>query len=259
MLIAGLVCIALAAAAAAYAYWQHRKHQELAAVETSSCGQMRELADAVSVSAGAGGFRQRCELTGVLKPAYAGTVKAPQTGRDAVWYRTKVTHEYYDLEWETDNDGDRRQVRKRKSRVLRDETSDIPFSVDDGTGQAVVHPEDADIHAPAQVLDQMERQWDRPGFMEQIGLSLQGVDDTIGYRQEEWVLAVDTRVFVQGEVTDEDGHLRLRKPAKGTFRVSTQSEEELAKEADFGRRWAAVAAAVLAVVGLGLVVAGLVA
>ena len=79
MLIAGIVCLVLAAAAAGYAWWQDRKHDELSAVEASTCGDMRQLADAVSVSAGAGGFRQRCELNGTAQPAYVGTVQAPQT------------------------------------------------------------------------------------------------------------------------------------------------------------------------------------
>ena len=64
---------------------------------------------------------------------------------------------------------------------------------------------------------------------------------------------------MQGEVTDENGKLMLRKPEKGRFQVSTRSEEELVKEAQTGRKWATVGAGVLAVVGLGLVVAGLVA
>ena len=217
MLIAGLIVLALAAVAAGAAYRQHRKHDEPAAVEGSTCGHMRQLADAVSMSAGGGGFRQRCELTGVAKATSVGTVNAPQTGRAAVWYRTKVTHE---------------------SRVLQDEKSNIPFAVDDGTGQAVIHAEDAEIDAPVQVLDQV---------------------DEDGSKREEWILPVDTRLFVQGEVTDEEGHLRLRKPKQGSFRVSTRSEQGLMQSSASARKWSAAAAGALAAVGLVLIVVELVA
>ena len=60
-------------------------------------------------------------------------------------------------------------------------------------------------------------------------------------------------------MSDEDGELRLRKPDKGPFKVSTESEAELLASASSGRRWAGVAAAVFGVVGLVLTVLGLVA
>jgi hypothetical protein len=260
MLIAGIVCLVLAAVAGGIAWWQHRKHEELTAVETSTCGQMRQLADAATTSAGPGVFRQRCEIVGVAQPAYVGTVKGPQTGRECVWYRTKVTHHYYDWEWET-RGGERRRERKRKTRTLQDDKSDVPFTLDDGTGQVVVHPEKADIDEPHEVLDEMDLDLrdSNPTLLEQIGFSFDRPDDSIGYKREEWVIPVGTRLFVQGEITDEDGSLRLRKPEKGSFRVSTRSEAELLKGAESGRKWSGVAAAVLGVAGLVLVVVGLIA
>jgi len=260
MLIAGLILLALAAVAAGVAYWQHRKHEELTAVEGSSCGQLRQLADAVSVSAGGGAFRQRCELSGSAKAAYVGTVKGPQTGQEALWFRSKVTHEFYDYEYDHDDDYGRKRKRVKKSRVLSDEKSDIPFAVHDGTGEAVVHPEDADIDSPVQVLDQMDANIEQSGDLwDSIKGKLSGVDETIGYKREEWIIPVDTKLFVQGEVTDEGGHLRLRKPEKGTFRVSTRSEQELLASAAGWRKWMSIGAGALAFIALVLVVVGLVA
>jgi hypothetical protein len=255
MLIAGIVCLVLAAAAAGYAWWQHRIQSELTAVETSTCGDMRQLADAVAESAGAGGFRQRCELTGVAKAAYVGTAEAPQTKRECVWYRTKLTHEYYDYDW-VERNGRRVRERQRRSNVIQDDTSDIPFAIDDGTGQAIIHPEDADVHAPLEVMDQLERDMSNPGLLAQLGQSFMGNDETIGYRREEWIIPLDTPLFVQGEVTDEQGQLRLRKPEKGRFQVSTRSEEELVKEAATSRKWATVGAVALGVIGIALTIAG---
>ena len=253
MLIAGLICLALAAAAGGYAWWQDRKHKELSAVEASTCGDMRQMADAVSVSAGGGAFRQRCELNGSAQPAYVGTVQAPQTKKECVWYRTKVTHEYWDYEW-VERNGRRERDRRRRTEVISDDASDVPFALDDGTGQAVIHPEDADIHEPHQVFDEFESDRSRPGLLEMFADSWR--DETIGYRREEWILPVGTRLFVQGELTDEDGHLRLRKPEKGSFRVSTASEAELIAGHETHRRWATIGAGALGVLGLVLVVVG---
>ena len=126
---------------------------------------------------------------------------------------------------------DRGTRRRERTRTLQDDTSDAPFAVDDGTGTVVVHPEKASIDKPQTVLDQMDvdiRQ-SAPNLLEQLGITLHRDGETIGYKREEWIIPVDTRLFVQGEITDEDGQLRLRKPDKGTFRVSTRSEEELLK------------------------------
>ena len=257
MLIAGIVLLVLAAAAGGYAWWQDRKHKELSAVDASTCGDLRQLADAVSVSAGAGGFRQRCELNGTAQAAYVGTVQAPQSQQDVVWYRQKVTHEYWD--WYTvERNGRQERERRKRSDVISDQSSDIPFALADGTGQVIIHPEDADIHKPTKSADEFESDRSRPGLLEGL-IGNTWRDETIGYQREEWILPVGQQLFVQGEIIDEDGHLRLRKPEKGAFRVSTASEEELLASAASGRKWATVGAGVLAAIGVVLVIAGLVA
>jgi hypothetical protein len=259
MLIAGVVFLVLAAVAGGYAWWQHRSHAALLAVEGSTCGELRELADAVSVEAGADLFRQRCELSGTVQPAHVGTVQAPQTKQECVWYRTTVTHEYWDYDW-VERNGRRVRERNRRSETITDDKSDVPFAIDDGSGQAIVHPEHADIHEPSRVLNEFEEKSTRSeGLLELIGQSFLGNDETIGYRREEWILPVGTQVFVQGEVTDQDGKLELRKPEKGRFQVSTQSEAELLADAAKGRKWGTVAAVALAVIGVVLAVAGAVA
>ena len=145
------------------------------------------------------------------------------------------------------------------SRAPRDFKSDAPFAIDDGTGQAVIYPEDADVDSPVSVLDEFDRDSAPSGLTEKFEDSIRGVDESIGFRREEWIIPLEHQLFVQGEVTDEGGKLRLKKPEKGAFQVSTRSEEELVKEAESGRRWATGGAGVLAVVGLVLVVVGLMA
>ena len=113
-----------------------------------------------------------------------------------------------------------------------------------------------------QVLDRMDEDTGEPSWRdlrELVTVRWADIDETIGYKREEWIIPVGQQLFVQGEVTDEDGHLRLRKPEKGPFRVSTRSEQELlavehASRPQVGRpsaraRWPS-SALVLVVVGL---------
>src|SRR3712207_1040495 len=155
MIVAGLICLAVAAAAAGFAYFKHREHRELTAVETSTCGELRELADAVATEVGGGNFTQRCEVVGEAKPQRL-ALKAPYSGKDAVWYRTKVSEEYYD--WEYRGSGEnRRRERVRKWRTLQDEQSHEEFLVDDGSGQAVITTKDADIDEPQESFEEYVR------------------------------------------------------------------------------------------------------
>ena len=113
------------------------------------------------------------------------------------------------------------------ARTLRDFKSDAPFAIDDGTGQAVIYPEDADVDSPVSVLDEFDRDSGPSGLTEKFEDSIRGVDESIGFRREEWIIPLEQQLFVQGEVTDEGGKLRLKKPEKGAFQVSTRSEREL--------------------------------
>jgi hypothetical protein len=118
----------------------------------------------------------------------------------------------------------------------------------------VIYPDRADIDSPERVFNELQEDKDQ-GFAD---LLKEFVSDreTIGFRTEEWILPVGKELFVQGEVGDEDGELRLSKPAKGPFKVSTKSEAELMASASSGRKWAGVAAVVFGVVGLVLTVLG---
>lgn len=256
MIIAGLICLAIAAGAAVFAYFKHREHRELTAVETSTCGELRELADAVATEVGGGNFSQRCEVVGLAKPERL-ALKAPYSGKDSVWYRTKVSEEYWD--WETRGTGEnRRRERVRKWRTLQEEESHEDFLVDDGTGVAVITTKDVDVDEPHESFEEYVR--DAQGsFWEGVASSFLGGDDRIGLKREEWIVPPDTKLFIQGEVTDAEKTLRLRKPEKGKFRVSLRSEEELSKSAVTGKKWGSGGAGVLAVVGIVLIVIGLIA
>jgi hypothetical protein len=255
MLIAGLVLIVIGLIAGGVAYWQHRQLMQLVSVEASSCGELRELADAVnSTEEAAGAFSQRCEVNGVAKVSGGAPLDAPNSKQKCVWYRNKVTEKYWDYEYRGSGN-ERRRERVEKSRVLSDSTSEVDFLIDDGTGTIVVAARKVDIDSPRQVFDQFTRDGDTAleSIVSSIASSLIGGGNTIGVQTEEWIVPLDARVFAQGEVKEVGGKLTLDQPDKGPFQVSMRSEEELTKSAD---RWRKVAGGI-AVVGvpLGIVLA----
>src|SRR4051812_48656762 len=147
MLIAGLVLIVIGLIAGGIGYFQHRKLMELVTVETSSCGDLRELADAVNqTEEAAGAFSQRCEVVGAAKSANGG-LDAPNSNQKCVWYRTQVTEKYYDHEWVGEGNN-RRQQRVERTRTLQDSHSEFDFQIDDGTGAVVVKARSVDVDQP---------------------------------------------------------------------------------------------------------------
>ncbi|MEA2481277.1 MAG: hypothetical protein QOJ07_3199 [Thermoleophilaceae bacterium] len=258
MLAAGGVLIVVAAIAAGIAWWQHRKLHELVAVDTSTCADLRQLADAVNeTEEAAGAFSQRCELVGAARPANGKALNGPFSGDACVWYRTKLTEKYWD--WQTTGTGkEQRRERVQRERTLQESDSEYAFLVDDGTGQARIDPRSADIDQPQRVFDEFNQENESAleSIVSAFSASLIGGGNTIGIRKEEWIVPVDARLFVQGEVFDERGQLAMRKPPKGAYRVSMRSEEELTKSASRWRVVAGVTAVVAFVAGVGLAVAG---
>ena len=117
MLIAGVVCLVLAAAAGGWrvvvstaSIEELPPSRPARAVTCASWPTRSPCPRAAARSASAASWRAR------RRPAYVGTVKAPQTGQECVWYRTKVTHEYYDYECGP-SDTDRPRARAARSRA----------------------------------------------------------------------------------------------------------------------------------------------
>jgi hypothetical protein len=81
---------------------------------------------------------------------------------------------------------------------------------------------------------------------------------TLGYRFTERAIPAGRQLYVLGEVADEGGELRVRKPAKGRFIVSVRSEEAIVAGAKTGLLWTRILAAVSAagsLVALGFAIA----
>jgi hypothetical protein len=262
MLIAGLVLIGVAAGLLWFAQTRRKLHAEVAGTETSRCGDLDQLSRQVAGETGPGQFRQKCELAGSAQPETQ-PVKAPFSGQEAVWYRTKVTHHYrervrrkrgndYVTEWDD------------RTTVVAEEESQAPFQLDDGSGRVLIDPRGAK-------LDEIEESFDRfepdtsggsGGSVEFLGMKFEtsSGSESVGFQREEWIIRPNRRLYVLGEVSDASGRLQVSKPTgDGRFLISTRSEEQIAAGAKKAVTWSTIGAAVAGLAGVVLVVLGILA
>jgi hypothetical protein len=265
MWIAGIVLLLVAAGAAWYARSRRAHAREATTTETLTAAELNELAKGVAGEVGGGSFHQRCEVVGAAAAGPAGAQKAPHSGTEAVWYRAEVVHRYWVEERRTVNNQTRWE-RSEREETVSDITSQQPFLVKDPQGAAsvLVAPEGADIDRPEQTVDRFEQ------GRAQKGNGSSGVLDavvnafldtersgTLGFNYREWVIRPNARLYIHGEAADDTGVLRFAKPDKGRYVISTRSEEQIVGEATKHAKWATIGAAVAAVVGVVLVVAGI--
>lgn len=270
MWIAGIVLLLLAAGVAWFAKSRRAHAREATATETLTAAELAALASGVAGEVGGGSFRQRCEVVGAAAPGTNGNLQAPHSGTEAVWYRAEVVHRYWVQERRT-VDGHTRWERDEREETVSDLTSEQPFLVADASGGAavLVAPDGASIDEPEQTVDRFE-----PGRAGNgNGSPSSGILDsvvaafiesgersgTLGFAYREWVIRPGARLYVHGEAADATGALRFAKPQDGRYVISTRTEEEIVGEAQSHARWATIGAAVLAVAGVALVAAGLVA
>lgn len=257
MIIAGAVLLVLAAIALVVARMQRAESRQATATETMACGDIADLAQGVAAEVGGGDFTQRCEVVGAAGPGPDGLLKAQESGLDAVWTRTEITHKYWVMESSGEDD---RRTRSEREETVSNIESTTPFVVADASGTVLVHPDGADVDRPERVVDRFERETAKDAFADGLLRSLlrSGNDSgTIGFRFEEWILRPGAQLYVQGQVSDRGGAIGFVAPTdKGSFLVSTRSEEEIVEGAERNVKIAVAAGAFLALAGLVLLVAG---
>lgn len=135
------------------------------------------------------------------------------------------------------------------------------FFVEDGTGKVFVLPHGAEIDAQ-KIVDRFEPATDSYGPSISLGGGLINIgrsDRTLGYRYTESILPVDSQVYVLG-VVQEGGDIGA--PRSGStgaqFIISHRTEEALTQEWAKHARWLAYGAIGMAILGAGLIIAGLV-
>lgn len=246
--VAGGVCVVVAVVFALLGVRARRRGQTIAETPTTRCADVGDL-----VASAANGADQRVECAGRAAPGPGGPVSAPFSTRACVWYRSTITEHYWDTEHRRDSDGRTRTERVRRQREVSDDRAEAPFALTDDSGTVLVDPRKARMDQPERVLNEFH---DRPreGFLKEL---ISG-DRTIGYEHEEWIIAADTPLYVNGGAVARGDGWALAIPAGGgELLVSTRSEQELLAATQRAARWWFAGAGVLGVVGLGLLVAAL--
>ncbi len=229
MLIAGVVLL----------YFRGRTRQKAAlmkSVQTSDASEASALSPGTLV-----------EVAGTLRCEEP--LISEMSNRSCAYYSSHVTREYLDNRRDDDND---RPGSNRRSETLAENRQFAPFSVEDGTGSALVDAKEADIDAE-QVVDRFERNTGGEGHSISFGgttLSLAGGERTIGYRYTESILPVDAPVYVLGVVGDR-GEISAPPKDRGDqrFVISYRSEEDLDRSLGRSSLW-------LGLIALGLFVLG---
>lgn len=259
--IIGALLVVAAFFALRYARSERRKADRSAGTETSTCGDVANLAGSVAGEVGGQLFRQRCELVGRARAEQA-ELQAPFSEQPCVWHRSQIIHHYWEYRTHTDSRGNRTRRREEHRKVISDQTSQAPFLVDDGTGTLPVDAREADMDQPEQVHDRFESDTSPQAgsSFSAFGVSLNlGADSgSLGYQHTEWILRPGAQLYLLGDVTDASGRLMLAKPQDGDLVVSTRSEEEFVGVARKHAQWATIGAVAGGVIGAGMLIAALV-
>lgn len=255
MLIGGLVLIAVAAGALAYAHFARRAARGMTATETLSCGDITTLAQGVAGEVGGGSFRQRCEVVGAAAPGPGGAIRAPESGQEAVWHRTQVTRHWRERQT-VQRDGRSVTEMVDRSETVSEIVSEAPFVVRDDSGTIAVAPAGADVDAPEKVVDRSEQGDRADSAVEVVAGALLGSEQGERFEHEEWIIRPGARLYVHGEISDATGQVAFAKPADGRFLISTRSEEQIVKGKETAAKVATWVGAAAAVAGVVLVVAG---
>jgi hypothetical protein len=222
--------------------------------ETWAIEELEQQKRAAQEVVGEGEFRQQAEVVGVAHPRPEGLIVSEGSGTECVWFHYQVEIEFREEYW--DNEG-RRKTRKR-TETVHDNVSHEGYALRDDNGQLIgIDPNGAPPDRPEQTLDRFDpREREQP---EVFGVKLPKFLDSsniIGHHHKEWVIRPEQRLYVLGEAHDKIGPLVVAKPPKGSFVISTRSEEELRADRRTRHKW--LRAGVLAGVPLGiaLIVAG---
>ena len=232
---------------------------EIGGTETSTAASLKELGASVAKEIGSGSFAQKAEVKG--KALAIESLTADFSGTEVVWYECTVTREWEEEYYEKDKDGNRERHTRRGSETVSSVLREPPFNIEDATGKFLIDPRGAKVES--------EQTWSsfesgaggtslRVGSFVLDALAFAaGARRTIGYRFEEHSIPVGRELYVLGEASDVAGSLRMRKPDKGRFLISTRSEEEILKGTKSGVIGTQIGAAVLAALAVVCLIVGL--
>jgi len=261
MVVFGIILIVVALGLVGGWFWKKKTLETLQGVERKTAGELQELIKEIGGEIGGGSYRELVELAGDID--CESPLKSPLGERDCVYYRMSVKREYEEEYYDTDSDGNQVRKTRRGSETNTSNTENRDFHLKDDTGRMLVSPDGANWDTLTKSVSKFEP--DRGsgslsfgGFSFSLGQDIGRGRRTLGYRYEEYIMPLDKRTLVVGQVTDEDGRVAIRKGGK-RFIITTKSKEELVKGVKTAMTWFIIIAGVCAASGIGLTIYGLVA
>lgn len=236
---------------------------------TSTVAQLKELSHRIGNERGsAGAFQEQVEVKGFIRSNNPMTAQLSE--RPCVYSKMRVVEKYEETYYEEDEDGNRESKTRRDSTTLADNNIQISFQLEEKTGIIQIDPNGAKIEA-IEVVDGYELPRDQNQGT--VSLSFGGFSLTLpsrgfnnnkrilGYQYNEWILPIDTQIYVLGEVTDSDGTLKIQQPAnpEHPFLISHKSEEQLLRFKERKAHNKNIASIVCFVLGIICIVGGAIA
>ncbi len=245
---------------------QQSKLHLLEITPTSTVEHLRTLAQSMSESLGQGALSFVTEVVG--KVECASPLSAELSHKPCVYYSMQVEREFEHTVISTDAQGRRqRQVQRARENVSSNQRS-TPFFVVDATGKIQVNPQGAEFIAETSVsrFEPGAGPGQSGGTLRIGGFALDlaglgGDRRTLGYHFSEEIIPLDRDVYVLGAATDRYGELQIEAPPpsekEGRFIISLKSEAQLVRELESRSQMMFYGAIACAVLGVGLLVAGL--
>lgn len=258
MLIIGSLFVFIALAFVIAYLVQKRKYGTIRATPTFFVEQLQSLSDDLARRGESGSLRFITEVKG--RVGCDQPLIAELTETECVYYRMKVEWEYDEIFYEEEGD-ERREHKREEEEVLAEHKETVPFWIEDATGRIAIDPEGAELIAK-QTLSRVEDDEGIPDEEIRMGrFAMEAPWKTSDeerrpkeYRFEEEAIPVGQEVYVLGEVVDSDGVLRMQKPVRGRFIISTRREESLLSEGKLTMIGLVLGAIVFGLVGLAMIV-----
>ena len=216
--------------------WQKtiKKIHGIKDTDTSTVAQLQEMSNAIAQELGTvGAFKEQVEVKGIITSN--NPLIAELSQRPCIYTKMRVIEKYEEIYYETDEEGNRQRRTRQGSTTLADNTLQISFQLDDGTGKIQVNPNEAEIEA-IEVVNSYELYQNQSSLSLgafNLNLSISSPNSAnkriLGHQYNEWILPVDSKIYLLGEITDSDGHLLIHKPIdkNNRFLITYKSEEEL--------------------------------
>jgi hypothetical protein len=215
--------------------WQKttKKVQALKDTDTSSVAQLSEMSHTIAQEIGSvGAFKEQVEVKGSIN--CSNPIIAELSQRPCVYAKMQVVEKYEETYYTQDEKGKPQKRTRPGSTTLANNTLQVNFQLDDGTGKIHINPHGAEIEA-LEVVNRYELAQNHPsslsfgGFHWDVPVSNSNDKRILGYQYNEWILPVESKIYVLGEITDSDGHLVIHQPLNknNRFLITYKSKEEL--------------------------------